>query len=376
MLQKFKKNIHLIFIFIILLSLIFFYLSYNFSFKKEKQIGNIINNKELLLKNIKLIINSKETEIGKLNIKPLIFNYFSKENNYFFISKISKTATNCNLHLDYINYKGLKQYPYGKIYLFNMAGSGNFLNIYNFVKTLEYKYKIIINNFIFKKNKKNNFLSFYSKLRIYEIKKNYLTIPAAFSFLSKLNPPFIYNKNINPFNFKVLKKKTELIKKIEFKQKPKPKPRPRPKIVKPFKKILKKENNTESAYAVKLSEEHKIDINKSDKYNKEGIILFKNNRYNAALNKFKKSISLNPKNYIALSNAALDYYIKKNYNKAKFYIKKAIKLKNNKWQFYFILGLIYIKHNKLLLSKNNFKKAYLLDPQNKKLLYYINIKHY
>ncbi|MHB1664649.1 MAG: tetratricopeptide repeat protein [bacterium] len=368
MLQKFKKNIHLIFIFAILLSLIFFYLSYSFSFKKERQIGNRINNKELLLKNIKLNINSKETAIGKLNIKPLAFNYFSKENNYFFISKISKTAINYNLHLDYINYKGLKQYPYGKIYLFNMAGRGNFLNVYNFIKTLEYKYKIVINNFIFKKDKKNYFLSFYSKLRIYEIKKNYLTVPAAFSFYSKLNPPFIYKKNINPFNFKVLKKKTELTKKIEIK--------PKHRIAKPFKKILKKENNTELAYAVKLSEEHKIDISKSDKYNKEGIMLFKNNRYNAALNKFKKSILLNPKNYIALSNTALDYYIKKNYNKAKFYIKKAIKLKNNKWQFYFILGLIYTKHNKLLLSKNNFKKAYLLDPQNKKLLYYINIKHY
>lgn len=370
MLQKFKKNIHLIFIFTILLSLIFFYLSYNFFFKKEKQIGNRINNKQLLLKNIKLNINSKETEIGKLNIKPLIFNYFSKKNNYFFISKISKTAINYNLHLYYINYKGLKQYPYGKIYLFNIAGRGNFLNIYNFVKTLEYKYKIVINNFIFTKDKKNYFLSFYSKLRIYEIKKNYLTVPVDFSFLSKLNPPFIYKKNINPFNFKVLKKKMELTKKIENKQKYKPKQR----IAKPFKKILKKENNTELAYAVKLSEEHKIDISKSDKYNKEGIMLFKNNRYNTALNKFKKSISLNPKNYIALSNAALDYYIKKNYNKAKFYIKKAIKLKNNKWQFYFILGLIHIKHNKLLLSNNNFKKAYLLDPKNKKLLYYI--KHY
>ncbi|MHB8326884.1 MAG: tetratricopeptide repeat protein [bacterium] len=372
MLPKFKKNIHLIFIFIILFSLIFFYLSYNFSVKKERQIGNIINDKELLLKNIKLNIKNKETEIGKLNIKPLMFNYFSKENNYFFTSKISKTAINCNLHLDYINYKGLKKYLYGKIYLFNMAGSGNFLNIYNFIKTLEYKYKIVINNFILKKDKKNYFLTFYSKLRIYEIKKNYLTVPVTFSFLNKLNPPSIYQKNVNPFSFNILKKKTELTKKIEIKHK----------IIKPFKKvpskiyirkkILKKENNKTLFYALKLSKEHKININKSDKYNKEGIILFKNNRYNAALNKFKKSILLNPKNYIALSNTALDYYIKKNYNKAKFYIKKAIKLKNNKWQFYFILGLIYIKHNKLLLSKNNFKKAYLLDPQNKKLLYYIN----
>ncbi len=364
--QKFKKNIHLIFIFIILVSLIFFYLSYNFSVKRERRIENRINDKELLFKNIKLNIKTKESELRKLNIKLLMFHYFSKKNNYFFTSKISKTAINCNLHLDYINYKGLKQYPYGKIYLFDMAGRGNFLNIYNFIKTLEYRYKIVMNNFILKKDKKNYFLSFYSKLKIYEIKKSYLTVTDTPSFIDKLNPPSIYQKNVNPFNFNfnILKKKTELTKKIEIK--------PKHRIAKSFKKILKKENNAELTYAAKLSEEHRIDVGKSYKYNKEGIILFKNNRYNAALNKFKKSILLNPKNYIALSNTALDYYIKKNYNKAKFYIKKAIKLKNNKWQFYFILGLICVKHNKLLLSKNNFKKAYLLDPQNKKLIYYIN----
>ncbi|RZD16976.1 MAG: hypothetical protein EVJ46_01705 [Candidatus Acididesulfobacter guangdongensis] len=375
-----KKNINLIFIFAVLLSLVFFYLFYNASAKKEKQAEIIVHSKELLLKNIKLNIKNKKTEIRKLNINSLIFNYFSKENNYFFSSKISKTAINSNLHLTYIHYKGLKKYPYGKIYLFSMSGSGKFISIYNFIKALEYKYRIIITNFILKNDKKSHFLSFYSKLKIYEIKKDCLASPVSFSQFNKSNPPFIYQKNTNPFNISaniniIKKKKIKLIKKIETEHN----------SAKSFKKsyrkvyiakTIEKAHSEAPYYAPELKKKPEINIinkyKKSEKYNQEGITLFKNKRYDAALNKFKKSILFNPRNYIALSNTALDYYIKKNYNKAKFYIKKAMKIKNNKWQFYFILGLIHLKRNKLKLSRSNFKKAYLLDPENRKLLYYIN----
>jgi tetratricopeptide (TPR) repeat protein len=377
MLQKLKKSINLIFILIILFSLIFFYLFYNTSANKEKHAITRIHSKELLLKNIKLHIRNKETGLKKINIRHLIFNYFSKENNYFFSSQISRTAINSNLHLSHISYKGLRKYPYGKIYLFSMAGNGNFINIYNFIKALEYRYKIIISNFILKNDKKSHFLSFYSKIKIYEIKKNYLVSPVSFSRINKLNPPFIYQKNINPFNFSanIKKKKIKLAKKMEIQHN----------FTKSLKKLyhkiyiakaIKKANSEALHYAFELKKKHKINIinkyKKSERYNKDGITLFKNKRYNAALNKFKKSILFNPRNYIALSNTALDYYIKKNYNKAKFYIKKAIKIKNNKWQFYFILGLIHLKYNQLKLSRSNFKKAYWLDPKNKKLLYYIN----
>lgn len=378
MLQKLKKNINLIFIFIILLSLVFSYLFYNASVKKEKQAEIRVHGKELLLKNIKLHIKNKKTEIRKLNIKSLIFNYFSKENNYFFSSKISKTAINSNLHLDYIHYKGLKKYPYGKIYLFSMAGSGNFISIYNFIKALEYKYRIIITNFTLKDDKKSRFLSFNSKLKIYEIKKDYLVSPVSFSQFNKSNPPFIYEKNTNPFNISVniiKKNKIKLIRKIETEHN----------SAKSFKKsyrkvyvakTIKKAHSKAPYYVPELKKKPEINIinkyKKSAEYNQEGITLFKNKRYDAALNKFKKSVLFNPRNYIALSNTALDYYIKKNYNKAKFYIKKAMKIKNNKWQFYFILGLIHLKQNQLKLSRINFKKAYRLDPENRKLLYYIN----
>ena len=380
MLQKLKKNINLIFIFAILLSLVFFYLFYNASVKKEKQAEIRVHSKELLLKNIKLHIKNKKTEIRKLNIKSLIFNYFSKENNYFFSSKISKTAINSNLHLNYIHYKGLKKYPYGKIYLFSMAGSGNFINIYNFIKALEYKYRFMITNFMLKDDTKSHFLSFNSKLKIYEIKKDYLVSPVSFSQFNKSNLSFIYQKNTNPFNISVniniiKKKKIKLIKKIETEHN----------SAKSFKKshqkvyiakTIEKAHSKTPYYAPKLNKKPEINIvnkyKKSEEYNQEGITLFKNKRYDAALNKFKKSILFNRRNYIALSNTALDYYIKKNYNKAKFYIKKAMKIKNNKWQFYFILGLIHLKRNQLKLSRSNFKKAYRLDPGNSKLLYYIN----
>ncbi len=378
MLQKLKKNINLIFIFVIILSLVFFYLFYNASINKEKQAKIKIHGKELLLKNIKLHIKNKKTEIRRLNIESLIFNYFSKKNNYFFSSEISKTAINSNLHLNYIHYKGLKKYPYEKIYLFNMAGSGNFINIYNFIKALEYNYRVIITNFRLRDEKKSHFLSFDSKLKIYEIKKNYLASTVSFSQFNKSNPPFIHKKNTNPFNISVniiKKKKIKLIKKIETKHNyAKPFKKSCPKVY--IAKTVEKAHRKAPYYAPEIKKKTEINISnkyeKSGKYNQEGIRLFKNKRYSAALNKFKKSILFNPRNYIALSNTALDYYIKKNYNEAKFYIKKAMKIKNNKWQFYFILGLIHLKRNQLKLAKNNFKKAYRLDPKNSKLLYYIN----
>jgi tetratricopeptide (TPR) repeat protein len=380
MLQKLKKNINLIFILIILFSLIFFYLFYNASVKKEKQAEIRVHSKELLLKDIKVHIKNKKTEIRKINIKSLIFNYFSKENNYFFSSKISKTAINSNLHLNYIHYKGLKKYPYGKIYMFSMAGSGNFISIYNFIKALEYKYRLMITNFMLKDDKKSHFLLFNSKLKIYEIKKDYLASPVSFSQFNKSNPPFIYQKKSNPFNIStniniIKKKKIKLIKKIKTEH------NYAKSVKKPCRKVyiaktIEKAYSKTPYHAPELKKKAEIKIidkyKKSEEYNRKGIRLFKNKRYGAALNNFKKSILFNPRNYIALSNTALDYYIKKNYNKAKFYIKKAIKIKNSKWQFYFILGLIHLKHNQLKLSRINFKKAYRLDPENKKLLYYIN----
>jgi hypothetical protein len=86
---------------------------------------------------------------------------------------------------------------------------------------------------------------------------------------------------------------------------------------------------------------------------------------------FKKAVMLNPDNYMALSNAALDSYEAKNYKESIFYAKKALS-KRRMWQINFILGLAYLR-SKNFPSEYNFKEALKLNPSNRRIKYYLNI---
>ena len=101
-------------------------------------------------------------------------------------------------------------------------------------------------------------------------------------------------------------------------------------------------------------------------------MFFEKNNLAKALEMFKKAALLNPDNYMALSNAALDSYEAKNYNKSVFYAKKALS-KRRMWQINFILGLAYLRSKKFSEAEYNFKEALKLNPSNRRIKYYLNI---
>ena len=87
---------------------------------------------------------------------------------------------------------------------------------------------------------------------------------------------------------------------------------------------------------------------------------------------FKKAAMLNPDNYMALSNAALDSYETKNYKESIFYAKKALS-KRRMWQINFILGLSYLRSKNFSEAEYNFKEALKLNPLSGRIKYYLNI---
>jgi tetratricopeptide (TPR) repeat protein len=135
--------------------------------------------------------------------------------------------------------------------------------------------------------------------------------------------------------------------------------------MKPAKKIKIAEN----VYK-KLSNES--NVKKSDFYNKEGVFYFEKNNLAKALEMFKKAAMLNPDNYMALSNAALDSYETKNYKESIFYAKKALS-KRRMWQINFILGLSYLRSKNFSEAEYNFKEALKLNPLSGRIKYYLNI---
>ena len=340
-----KKNIYYIAILVFIASALGVFLIYRTLTAKEKKIGSAIsvrlNNLETVQKHIAENIKS----IKNIELPVLRYGYSFNENDGYFISEIISASKKYGVKLGRVKLIHINKNKNTAVYLFKVSGSGKHSDIYSLVKTLEYNYKIELKKFYISKNfNKENDVSFSSLLAAYVISKPGM-LPGIVKLKANLSPPYNFG-TINPF-VNVPKTK-EAVEKIERK---------------PAKKI------TENVYR-KLSNES--NIKESDFYNKKGVSFFEKNNLSKALAMFKKAVMLNPDNYMALSNAALDSYEAKNYNESIFYARKALNQKKL-WQVNFILGLAYLHSENFSEAEYNFKEALKLNPSSRRIKYYLNI---
>ena len=342
-----KKNIYYIAILVFLASALGVFLIYGTLTAKEKRIDSEINIRLANLKSIQEHIAENIKGIKNIELPVLRYGYSYNENDGYFISEIVNASKKYGIKLRYAKLIHINKNKNTAVYLFKVSGWGKPADIYSLIKTLEYNYKIELKKFYISKNfNEAKDVSFSSLLATYVINKHEI-LSAAAKLKAGLLPPGNFGK-INPFVNSPEKK--EAVEKTEMK---------------PAKKIKIAEN----VYK-KLSNES--NVKKSDFYNKEGVFYFEKNNLAKALEMFKKAVMLNPDNYMALSNAALDSYEAKNYKESIFYAKKALS-KRRMWQINFILGLAYLRSKNFPGAEYNFKEALKLNPSNRRIKYYLNI---
>ena len=340
-----KKNIYYIAILVFIASVLGVFLIYRTLTAKEKKIGSAISVRLNNLENIQKRIAENIKSIKNIELPVLRYGYSFNENDGYFISEIISASKEYGVKLGYVKLIHINKNKNTAVYLFKVSGSGKPADIYSLIKTLEYNYKIELKKFYISKNfNKEKDVSFSSILAAYVISKPEM-LPGIVKLKANLLQPYNFG-TINPF-VNVPKTK-EAVEKIERK---------------PAKKIA------ENVYR-KLSNES--NIKKSDFYNKKGVSFFEKNNLDKALAMFKKAVMLNPDNYMALSNAALDSYETKNYNESIFYARKALNQKKL-WQVNFILGLAYLHSENFSEAEHNFKEALKLNPSSGRIKYYLNI---
>ncbi|MHB1660538.1 MAG: tetratricopeptide repeat protein [bacterium] len=352
-----RKNIYYIAVLVFIASIFAFFLFYKTITGKEKRIDSEISGRINKLKSVQKNIAENINGIKKIEIPVLRYGYSFNENDNYFISEIVGASKKYSVKLNYVKLINSKKDKNAARYLFKVSGYGKPANIYLFVKTLEYNYKIELKKFfISKKSTKGARASFSSILSVYVIKKSAVLPHYIAKSKNSLNPPDNLGI-INPFNNASGTKKA--FRKVR---------------IKPQKKVfaIRKEQKTAVAVNVYKKLSNKYKIKGSDFYNKKGVLFFKRNDLGKALAMFKKSIMLNPNNYQALSNAALDNYETGNYNESIFYAKKALNQKKL-WQINFILGLDYLHNKNFSKAEYYFEQSSKLNPLNDKIKYYLNI---
>lgn len=354
-----KKIFNLILAIILIISIFIFYFFFQNAVKKEKEMNSKIDKKVNHLKIIQKGIAENIGKIKEIGIPSLRYGYSFNKNDQYFISKILNDSKKYYVKLSYVKLSYFKKHKSREIYSFKISGYGKPKNIYLFIKTLEYNDKIQLNKFLIKNKTNRDYVSFYSDLSVYAIKKTDV-LTHILKYKLNLTPPPQTFGAINPFFAPAVSKK--YVKKIKSAGKYPPE-------VKSKKLKIEKEKISNKAYE-KLA--YKSKLKKSDYYNKKGVAFFVREDYGRAFEMFKKAIALNPSNYQALSNAALDNYEKKDYNSALLYGKEALKQKNV-WQINFILGLIYLRSGDFSRAKHYFAKSLELNPSNYKIKYYLNI---
>lgn len=350
-----KKIYYYILILVFIASIFSFFLFYKVITNNEKRIDSEIISRINKLKSVQKNIAENINGIKKIEFPILRYRYSFNENYSYFISEIVRASKKYGIKLMDVKLLNAKKNKNTAHYLFKVLGYGKSANIYLFIKTIEYNYKIQLRKFFISKNSnKGKSVYFSSILSVYAMKKS-----AILPYISKLKKSINQPNNfgtINPFSIPITKK---VVKKV---------------VIKPPKKVIAIRKEQKKIVAVnvyrKLSNNHKI--KDSDFYNKKGVLFFKRNNLKKALAMFKKSIVLNPHNYRALSNAALDNYESGNYNESIFYAKKALNRKKL-WQINFILGLNYLRNKNFPEAEYYFEQSLKLNPLNYKIKYYLNI---
>jgi len=354
-----KKNTYYIAILVFIVSTLGVFLIYETLIAKEKRIGSAISVRLNNLENIQKRIAENINSMKNIELPVLRYGYSFNENDSYFISEIIKTSKKYGVKLGYVKLIRTHKDKNTAVYLFKVSGSGKPAGIYSFIKALEYNCKIQLKKFYISKSLNEEAgVSFSSILAAHIISK-----PEILSGIVKLKANILPPGNFGPGNSKMINPFVNVPKTKEVAETIK---------MKPARKALtgrKKIKIAENVYK-KLSNES--NIKKSDYYNKKGVSFFKKNNFGKALVMFKNAVILNPDNYMALSNAALDSYEIKDYNESIFYAKKALSRKKL-WQINFILGLAYLHSENFSEAEYNFKEALKLNPSSVQIKYYLNI---
>lgn len=366
---KNKNFIYFILAAVLIISVSVLYLFSQSVVKKERQNAVVINNEVNSLKIIQKNIDENIGKIKKIDIPVLRYGYFYNKNSGYFISEILNDSRTYHVKLNYLRLKHSEKHKNMESYSFRISGYGNLSNVYLFIRTLEYKDKIQLSNFLIKSGTKSNNVLFYSDLSVHTIKKSYI-LTHILKYKHNLNPSPRALGIINPFRMPIMVKQP-----VKLAEHVKPvKPAQPVKSVKQY-PLKTSRNKLKSKFKIKKTNESIVQesrLKKSDAYNKKGVSFFVQKKYEMALDMFKRAIEQNPSNYRALSNAALDNYEKKDYNNALFYAKRALELRNA-WQINFILGLIYLRDNDFVRARHYFSKSIRLNPSNYKIKYYLGI---
>lgn len=92
-------------------------------------------------------------------------------------------------------------------------------------------------------------------------------------------------------------------------------------------------------------------------------LLAKTGNISIAIASFEEYVLTHPKDFISFYNLSLLYFEQGDLNKSKFSALKANKIRND-WSCYIVLGNISLKEQDYSKAKQNFSKAYYIQPNN------------
>jgi len=107
-----------------------------------------------------------------------------------------------------------------------------------------------------------------------------------------------------------------------------------------------------------------------------GLAYYKIGKYKKAIPEYEKLIEHEPLNSDAYFNLALVYYTMNRYDEAIRKYKKSIECNPNKADAYYNLGLAYFKNKQLKEAIIEYKKAIEIEPENEKTHYNLGIVYY
>lgn len=105
-------------------------------------------------------------------------------------------------------------------------------------------------------------------------------------------------------------------------------------------------------------------------YDGYGYFLFRNGRYDEAINKYKKAIDITPDNVSVLNNIAVMYLLIDEFDSAAFFLEAASKIKPDSAVFA-NTGNMYYLLNKFTSAVDMYEQALRLEPDNYQLMVYI-----
>jgi len=121
----------------------------------------------------------------------------------------------------------------------------------------------------------------------------------------------------------------------------------------------KKEIIEDNKFIIKSEDEIKF-----NNYMEKGKIEFSKNNYKEAANYYKKALSINPINQVALYNTGVAYFYAEEYKTAKEYFEKAVSVNANDIDSLNYLAIIYNFEGNIQKAVDTFERVLRIDPKN------------